>query len=53
MLWEQSLCLIIGHAGVNDNIFTLLPVNRGSDAVLVANLERINHANDFVKVTSS
>ena len=39
MFREQSLCLIIGDAGVNDNIITLLPVNGGSNTVLVANLE--------------
>ena len=39
MIREQSLCLIVGHAGVDDNIFTLLPVNGGSDAMFVANLE--------------
>jgi hypothetical protein len=39
ILREQSLCLIIGHSGVDDNIFTLLPVNGGSDAIFVANLE--------------
>lgn len=39
ILREQSLCLIIGHAGVDNNIFTLLPVDGGSDAMFVASLE--------------
>jgi hypothetical protein len=38
-LREQSLCLVVGHARVDDNIFTLLPVNGGSDAMFVASLE--------------
>ena len=39
MLRKQSLRQIIGHAGVDDNIFTLFPVNGGSDAMFVTNLE--------------
>lgn len=39
MLREESLCLLIVYARVNDDIFTLFPVNGGSNTVLVADLE--------------
>ena len=39
ILREQSLRLIISYARMDDNIFTLLPVNGSSDTVLVASLE--------------
>ena len=39
ILREESFCLFVGHARVDDNIFSLLPVNGGSDAMLVASLE--------------
>ena len=42
VLGEESLGLLIADGGVNDNVVTLLPVHRGRDAVLVANLESCN-----------
>lgn len=34
---------------MNDDIVTLLPVDRGGDLVLVTELEGINHSDDLVK----
>jgi ATP phosphoribosyltransferase regulatory subunit HisZ len=36
---KESLRLVVGHTGVYDSILTDLPVDRSSDAVLVAKLE--------------
>ena len=49
---EEGLCLIIADAWVNNHVFTLLPVYRGGDAVLVANLKRVDDTQDFVKVAA-
>ena len=51
-LWEQSLCFIVAHARMDDNIVTLIPVDRSGDTVLVAQLKRVDNANNFVKVSS-
>jgi hypothetical protein len=36
---EEGLGLLVGDGWVDDNILTLLPVDRGGDAVLFADLE--------------
>lgn len=51
-LGEDLLSFLSGDAGVDDNIITLLPVTGSGDAVLVTELERVDNAKDFVKVTT-
>jgi len=50
---EQRLCLFRVDAGVDDDVLALLPVDRRRDAVLVAKLDRVDRAQDLVKVTPS
>lgn len=49
---EKHLGLLVFHTGVDDDIVTLLPVNRSSDPVLVASLESIKNTDDLVEVAS-
>lgn len=37
---------------MHNNIVALLPVNRGGDAVLVAELERVDNSDNLVKVAT-
>lgn len=37
---EQSLCLVVRDARMNNDILALLPVDRGGYPMFVANLER-------------
>lgn len=46
---EERVGLLVRDGGVNDNIVTLVPVDRGGDIVLVTKLERIDHSNDLIK----
>ena len=39
VLREEGLGLLSGDGGVDDNVFTLLPVDRSCDTVLVTDLE--------------
>lgn len=41
---EQLLGLLVGDAGVDDDVVTGNPVDRGGDLVLVAGLERVDDA---------
>lgn len=45
---EQGLGLLSVDAGVDDHIVALLPVDGRRDAVLVAELDRVDGANDLV-----
>ena len=47
-LREKFLRLLIRYGRMNDNVVTLLPVDRGRDAVLVTELQGINNSDDFV-----
>jgi len=49
---EEDLCLIVADRGMDNDIFALLPVNWGGDAVLVTELERVNDPQDLVKVSA-
>jgi len=50
---EEGFGLFVGDRWVDDNILTLLPVDRGGDAVPFADLERVDDPEDFVKVATS
>lgn len=52
VIGEQRLGLLVRDGRVNDNIVTLIPVDRGGDLVLVTKLERIDHSDDLVKRTA-
>lgn len=46
---EEGLGLLITDTGVNDDIPTLLPVNGSGDAVLVTELQRVDHSEDLIE----
>ena len=48
-LREERLRLVVRDTGVDDNVVTLLPVDGGGNAVLVAELERVDYSEDLVK----
>lgn len=48
MFGEQSLGLLGPNTGMDNNVLALLPVYWRSDAVLVAELDRVDDANDLV-----
>ena len=50
---EEGLGLLVGDAGVDNDIVALVPVDRGGDLVLVTELEGIDHSDDFVERTTS
>jgi len=49
VLGEQFLRIFIVHTWVDDNMVSLLPVDRGGDLVFVAKLERVDYTKDFIK----
>ena len=49
---EEGLGLLVRDTWVDDNIVALVPVDRGSDLVLVTKLEGIDHSDDLVKRTA-
>jgi len=51
-LREQSLRLIVLDAGVDNNIITWDPVDRGSDTVLVTSLKRVDYPENLGGVTA-
>lgn len=51
-LGEDLLGFLSGDAGMDNDIVTLLPVTGSGDLVLVAQLERVDDAQDFIKVTA-
>ena len=53
VLGEERLGLIVADTSMNDNIITLLPIDRCSNSVLVAELDGIEDTDDLVKVTAS
>ena len=47
---EQLRGLVVRHAGVDDHVVALLPVDGRRDPVLVAELERVDDTDDLVEV---
>lgn len=45
---EQCLCLLITYRRVNDHVIALVPVDGSCDTVLVAELKRVDHSDDFI-----
>lgn len=43
---EEGLGLIVADRGVDDDVLTLIPVDRGGDAVLVTKLESWAHVGE-------
>jgi len=52
-LREQCLCLIVLHAGVDNDIISRDPVDWCGDTVLVASLKGVNNTKDFGSVAAS
>ena len=50
VLGEQFLRIFIVHTWVDDNMISLLPVDRGGDLVLIAKLERVDYTKDLIRV---
>jgi hypothetical protein len=48
-LREQFLRVFIAHSRVNDNVISLLPVDRGGNLVLVAKLKRVDYTKNLVE----
>jgi hypothetical protein len=48
VLGEEGFGLLVIYAGVNDHVFTLLPVDGGGNSVLVTSLKSIDDTDDFV-----
>ena len=45
---EKRLCLLVIDTRVNDDVFTLFPVDGRSDAVFVTELDSVDDSDDFV-----
>lgn len=39
MIWEPFSCFIVIHGGMNDDIITLVPINRCGNRLFVAKLQ--------------
>jgi hypothetical protein len=46
-VWEQSLRLVVLDRGVDNDVVTGNPIDWGGDPVLVASLQRVEHAENF------
>jgi len=49
---KQGLRFIVAHRGVYNNIISFFPVNRGSNLMLITELERIDDPNNLVEVST-
>lgn len=52
-LWEFFDCFFVGNARYDDAIVAVLPVGGGRDEMIARELERIEHAKDFIEVAPS